>query len=44
MVEVSLNGGDNTSTSKQILPPQYIRSMLKLPRVEVVEMSEIFFV
>jgi hypothetical protein len=44
MVEVPLIGGDNTSTSKQILPPQYIRSTFKLPIVEIVEMSEIFFV
>jgi hypothetical protein len=41
---ISSKGGGIISTSKQICPPKHCKSALKLTRVEVVEMVEIFSV
>jgi hypothetical protein len=40
-MEISAEGGDITSTVNQVSPLGDYQSTLKLPRVEVVELSEI---
>ena len=41
VVDVQTEGGDNTSTAKQVSPPQDPKFTLKLSRVEVAEIFSI---
>jgi hypothetical protein len=42
VIEVSAEGGDITPTANQVSPPKYTQITLKVTKVEVVEMSEVF--